>query len=236
MPDLHEIICSMQGSVPSIVIIVPVRNEAAHIRPLLRCLESVREQVLLVNGESVDQTVSVCEQAGFEVIDSAPGRARQMNNGVRHVKADCYWFLHADCLPPNDAVEQIIKSCQQGYAWGRFNVRLMGDAFIFRVIEKMMNWRSCLTQVATGDQGIFVSKALFEEIGGFPEIPLMEDIAISKLLRRHSRGVCLQAELNVSSRRWQAQGITRTILLMWWLRLRYVMGADPADLHRVYYG
>jgi len=226
----------MQGFTPSISIIVPVRNEADQIHRLLQRLGSVLEQVLIVNGQSTDDTVSVCEQAGFKVIQSEPGRARQMNNGARYKKADCYWFLHADCLPSKGAIEQVLQSCQRGDIWGRFDVRLDDRAIIFRVIEKMMNWRSCLTQVATGDQGIFVSRALFETVGGFPEIPLMEDIAISKLLRHHCRVVCLNDSLEVSSRRWRQMGITHTILLMWWLRLRYFLGADPADLHRAYYG
>jgi len=226
----------MQGFTPSISIIVPVRNEAAQIHRLLKCLESVRQQVLIVNGQSTDDTANICGQAGYKVIESEPGRARQMNNGAGYKKADCYWFLHADCLPSQGAIDRIIKYCQQGDAWGRFDVRINDRAIIFRAIEKMMNWRSCLTQVATGDQGIFVSKGLFEVVGGFPEIPLMEDIAISKLLRCHCRGVCLTDSLEVSSRRWRQMGITHTILLMWWLRLRYFLGADPADLHRAYYG
>ena len=120
--------------------------------------------------------------------------------------------------------------------WDLLRLPLSSKRPVFRIIEKMMNWRSCLTQVATGDQGIFVRRALFEEIGGFPEIPLMEDIAISKLLRRHGRGACIHVRLMVSSRRWESRGLFQTVLLMWWLRLRYVFGADPADLHRTYYG
>jgi len=226
----------MQEWIPTIGIVIPVKNEASQLPQLLDVLEKVCEKVLLVDGGSSDETVSICERAGFSVVQTAPGRARQMNHGASHVNADCLWFLHADCLPPDDAIEQIMQSCQQGYLWGRFDVRLSSERPVFRIIEKMMNWRSCLTQVATGDQGIFVSRALFEEVGGFPEIPLMEDIAISKLLRRHGRGACLHARLKVSSRRWESRGLFQTVLLMWWLRLRCVFGADPADLYRTYYG
>jgi rSAM/selenodomain-associated transferase 2 len=226
----------MQHKTAEIRIIVPVRNESSDIQQLLDVLQPFSKQVVLVDGESSDDTVVRCEQLGFAVLHGLPGRARQMNAGARNQEADVYWFLHADCLPPADALKQIHQSIQRGYQWGRFNVRLTGRQVMFRLIERLMNWRSCLTQVATGDQGIFVSRRLFESVGGFPEMPLMEDVAICKLLRKHGRGACLPTELSVSSRRWENGGIFRTIMLMWWLRLRYVMGTSPADLHRDYYG
>jgi rSAM/selenodomain-associated transferase 2 len=220
----------------SMAIIIPVMNEAARIERLLGHLNTLRSQVIIVDGGSEDETKNICENKEFRVVYSKPGRARQMNAGVHHISADCYWFLHADCSPPDRAVELIQQSLSKGFEWGRFDVSLSGDGLIYRVIERLMNWRSCLTQVATGDQGIFISRSAFLDVGGYPDIPLMEDIAISKLLRKRGRGACIHDKMQVSARRWQQTGVIRTIVLMWWLRWRYFIGADPVALHKAYYG
>ena len=226
----------MAKSPTRIAVVIPVLNEAERLSHLLDRLEPFRASVLFVDGGSSDDTKQLCQSMGFTVVNASSGRARQMNFGSAQIEADVYWFLHADCIPPDDALQLIQQAVGNGYAWGRFDVRLTGGAMIYRVIERMMNWRSCITQVATGDQGLFVTSGLYKETGGFPVIPLMEDIAISKLLRRHSRGACIKAVLRVSSRRWETRGVLRTMLQMWWLRLRYFLGADPAVLHRAYYG
>jgi len=220
----------------SVAVIIPVLNEGKRIETLLHHMQPWRSRVIIVDGGSTDETRNICKAQGFRIIQSDRGRARQMNAGADEVVADCYWFLHADCIPPTQAVDLIQQSLKQGFAWGRFDVRLSGKNPIYRVIGKMMNWRSCLTRVATGDQGIFVLRSLFEEIGGYPSIPLMEDIAISKALRKRGRDACIHENMQVSSRRWQEKGVIRTMLLMWWLRWRYFLGADPAVLHRAYYG
>ena len=225
----------MVSSPIPVAIVIPVLNEAGQLHALLDYLKPVQSQVVFVDGGSSDETRRQCEHTGFRVIESPSGRARQMNHGAAQVEADFIWFLHADCMPPGNAIESIQQAAKEGYSWGRFNVRLTGTAFIYRVIEHMMNWRSCVTQVATGDQGIFISRELFTGIGGFPDLPLMEDIAVSKLLRQHSRGACIRSALSVSSRRWEERGAWRTIVQMWWLRWRYFFGADPAQLHRQYY-
>lgn len=221
---------------PSIAIIVPVLNEIDNIEALIGRLSRFEQRLVIVDGGSTDGTDRFCSQSGVHCLQSEPGRATQMNAGAGQADADVLWFVHADCIPPDDSVERIKQVIASGRQWGRFNVRLTSDSFIFRIIEKLMNGRSCLTQVATGDQGIFVARELFDEIGAYPDIPLMEDIAISKRLRRKSPCACITSRMKVSARRWQDKGVIRTILLMWWLRWRYFIGARPVDLHRSYYG
>ena len=224
--------------VESIAVIVPVLNEAGRCEHLIKMLRDYRRQsqIVIVDGGSRDDTVRQLTQAGFAVLQTEPCRALQMNYGYSHLEADAYWFLHADCTPPHNAMELIRDHLDQGYGWGRFDVRLSGSNLIFRIIERMMNWRSCLTQVATGDQGIFIRGSLLRQIGGIPDISIMEDIALSKMLRSHGRCACVSDRMLVSSRRWEKNGIIYMTMLMWWLRLRYFMGADPQDLHRWYYG
>lgn len=225
--------------VSDIAVIIPVLNEAQQLDELIlrvNSLQSNGARVVIVDGGSNDGTIEQLQQTKIELISSEKGRAKQMNKGWRSVQAESYWFLHADCQPPNSALADIQNTLNNRQRWGRFNVSLSGRSPMFRIIEFMMNWRSCLTQVATGDQGIFVEARLLEEIDGIPDIPLMEDIALSKQLRKHSRGACIKSPMIVSSRRWEKSGIVRMTVLMWWLRLRYFLGANPAELYKSYYG
>jgi len=222
----------------SVAVVVPVLNESGGIASLLDWLSAHGSSlaVTIVDGGSDDDTVAVCEGCGFGVIHSPSGRSRQMNAGALQTEADIYWFVHADCLPPDDAVEKIIAAVARGGIWGRFDVRLSGQQWAYRLIGLMMNRRSCLTGIATGDQGIFVRADVFRKIGGFPDIPLMEDIAISKTLRKIGMPVCLHALFDVSSRRWEKKGVWKTTILMWRLRLQYFLGVSPQRLHATYYG
>ena len=218
-------------------IVIPTLNEAATIKETLLPLQSLRRsghQLLLADGGSEDATLSLSQPLVDHIVSSAPGRARQMNAGARVANGDILLFLHADTRLPEEAVEQLQHSWQQQRHWGRFDVRLSGHAWLLRVVERLMNWRSCLSGVATGDQAIFVERQLFEGCGGYAEIALMEDIELSKRLRRYARPVCLHTPVLTSSRRWEHYGIVRTILLMWRLRLAYFFGADPAYLARRY--
>ncbi len=222
-----------------IAVIIPVLNEAGQLKVLLDQIERLTQQqaqVIVVDGGSQDGTYEQLSGADIDLVRSAKGRAVQMNTGYKQTKADCYWFLHADCIPPDNAIKDIQQALSTGKRWGRFDVNLTSHKPAFRMIERMMNWRSCFTQVATGDQGIFVEGNLLDTVGGIPNIPLMEDIALSKQLRKHGRGACIQTAMIVSSRRWEKSGIVYMTLLMWWLRLRYFLGADPAQLHKSYYG
>ena len=226
------------GQNRSLAIIIPILNEAETLSSLLNYLDNVGEgiDIVFVDGGSQDDTISRCASRGYRVIQATRGRASQMNAGADAIDAGIYWFVHADCLPHSESLVAIHDSIQSGYQWGRFDVRLDDNHPIFRLIAMLMNWRSCLTAVATGDQGIFVTSELFTAIGGFPQIPLMEDIAISKALRRRGHMACLRSPMRISARRWRRHGVLRTILLMWYLRLRYFFGDSPERLHRLYYG
>ena len=219
-------------------IIIPALNEADNIQPTLDRLQPLRSrghEVILVDGGSSDDTVNLARPQVDRILSSEPGRARQMNVGASQAKGEILWFLHADTLIP-ELADQIIDAAINNrlLAWGRFDVRLSGRDVRFRLIEWMMNRRSRLSGIATGDQGIFVTRSLFEKINGFTEQPLMEDIEISRRLMRHARPRCIKQKLITSSRRWEARGIWRTVLLMWRLRLRYALGGDPHELARLY--
>lgn len=219
-------------------VIIPALNEAADLPLLLNDLRPVRQsghEVVLVDGGSTDGTIDLAVDDVDKVLSSEPGRARQMNAGAARASGDTLWFLHADTRLSASALDALLFMRESGRQWGRYNVRLSGRDWRLRLVETMMNLRSCVTGIATGDQGLFIERKLFEETGGFPEIPLMEDIALSKRLRAKTRPACIQTpRLQTSSRRWETRGIWATIVLMWRLRLAYAMGADPVDLARRY--
>jgi rSAM/selenodomain-associated transferase 2 len=220
-------------------IIVPVLDEAAGMVTALGRLQPLRlrgHEVIVVDGGSRDGSPEAARAVADHVIQSPRGRALQMNAGARTAKGDVLLFLHADTILPADADHLIIEGLDgSGRAWGRFDVRLSGEATALRVVAFFMNQRSRLTGIATGDQAIFVRRATFERIGGFPALALMEDIALTRRLRRVSRPLCLREQLVASSRKWEREGVVRTVLLMWRLRLAFFLGADPAELARRYY-
>jgi len=214
-------------------IVIPTLNEASHIESLLAQLSDENVELIVVDGGSDDQTVQRAS-VHAKLVYSSTGRAVQMNTGAAAANGDWLWFLHADTQlsqPLNAYVDEITQSSS---VWGRFTVRLNDARFIFRVIERLMNARSCFTSVATGDQGLFVDRRLFAELGGYPELPLMEDVALSKRLRKVMPVNCSALSLITSARRWQQRGVLKTILLMWWLRLAYVVGVSPVRLRQWY--
>lgn len=218
-------------------IIVPVLNEAEEITACLRALQSFRargHEVIIVDGGSGDGTVGFAGGLVDRLLVSAPGRAAQMNRGADAATGNVLLFLHADTRLPEAADVLIQTVLRDGEGWGRFDVRLTGNAMAFRVIEFCMNLRSRITAVATGDQALFVSAPLFKSTGGFAELPLMEDIEFSKRMRRISAPLCLTDRVTTSSRRWERSGVVRTVLRMWKLRLQYALGADAARLVRDY--
>lgn len=221
-------------------VIVPALDEGAEIAVALRTLTPVRAQggeVILVDGGSRDDTIARARPFVDRVIESAPGRAVQMNAGAATARGDWLWFVHADSRVDAAAVadlEAVVGRARR--RWARFGVRLSGRRFLFRTIALLMNVRSCLTGIATGDQAIAVERTLFASLGGYPEQPLMEDIALSRMLRAHSRPACLPARITTSSRRWEQRGAWRTIWLMWSLRFAYWRGVDPVKLAQRYRG
>ncbi|HEY0021042.1 MAG TPA: TIGR04283 family arsenosugar biosynthesis glycosyltransferase [Longimicrobium sp.] len=221
-----------------ISIIVPTLNEAGGIADTLRPLQGLRargHQVIVVDGGSADGTVELVRALADDVIASEPGRARQQNAGAGTATGDVLLFLHADTRLPADADRRVIDGLTaSGRGWGRFDVRLSGRHPLLRVVERMIGWRSRVTGIATGDQAIFVRRDWFHRAGGFPQIPLMEDVALSKSLRRLGPPLCLAEPVLTSSRRWESRGVVRTIVLMWRLRAEYALGADPANLAERY--
>ncbi|MCQ8131092.1 TIGR04283 family arsenosugar biosynthesis glycosyltransferase, partial [Methylomonas rivi] len=170
-----------------------------------------------------------------KVLHGPRGRAKQMNAGAFEADADILLFLHADTRLPADAVISIVDAVVQGYRWGRFDVRFDSSRPVFKLIAFMMNWRSRLTGIATGDQALFVTRRAFAAAGGFPDIALMEDIGLSARLKKLGWPCCLHAKVVTSARRWQRYGVLNTVLLMWRLRLAYFFGADPNRLAAQYY-
>ena len=221
-----------------ISIIIPVLNEAALITQTLSSLQPLRaegHELILVDGGSNDDTIALSEPLADQIIRCSKGRSRQMNAGAKIARGDILLFLHSDTLLPKWGDQLITREIEKREKnWGRFDVRLSGGHLLLRIVEWLMNWRSRITGIATGDQAIFVQKKLFETVGGFPDIDLMEDIALSRLLKRYGSPLCLWQRVVTSSRRWQRNGILRTILLMWLLRLAYFYKTDPRRLAQLY--
>lgn len=225
-----------------ISIIIPVLNEAAGLPGLLGHLASLcgcDTEVIVVDGGSEDDSRQAALRAGAQVICSERGRAQQMNAGAAVAHGDIFLFLHADTTLPSSAEQAIESAIRRGggaqeYAWGRFDVCIAGPSFMMRVIASLMNWRSRITGIATGDQAMFVTRSAFESVGGFPDQPLMEDIELSRRLLALSKPICLTDRVVTSGRRWEAHGVWRTIWLMWRLRWAYWRGADAAELARLY--
>ena len=219
-------------------IIVPTLNEAVAIAATLEALQPLRAagyELIVVDGGSADGTPLRAAAHVDVLLQVTRGRARQMNAGADVAQGAVLWFLHADTLPPPQAGELILEGlARSGRDWGRFDVRLSGAHPLLRVVERLMNLRSRITGIATGDQGVFVRRDVFERLGGFSDIELMEDIELSCALKRLGPPLCLDTPLLSSSRRWEQRGIVRTILLMWSLRLAYALGISPARLMRWY--
>lgn len=235
-------------SVP-ISIVVPMLNEAAALPALLGHLAGWRArgcEVVLVDGGSDDDSLAVARAAGFKVIATGRGRARQMNAGARSCSGAILLFLHADTRLPEAADARVrtalagecpapaLRTAAATPAWGRFDVHIEGRPRMLRVVAALMNLRSRLTGIATGDQAIFVRRDVFAAVGGFPEQPLMEDIELSRRLLRVSRPACLRARVTTSGRRWEQRGVWRTIVLMWRLRWAYWRGVPPERLAEAY--
>jgi rSAM/selenodomain-associated transferase 2 len=218
-------------------IILPVLDEAPRIGAQLASLQALRAdgvELVVADGGSSDGTPTCCAGLADRILDTARGRARQMNAGAAASTGEVLLFLHADTVLPAQAVGTILRVMNGGAKWGRFDVRIDGSHPMLRIVERMMNWRSRLTGIATGDQAIFVRRDLFERIGGYEDIPLMEDIRLCARLKREAAPVCLAESVSTSARRWEKHGVWRTVLLMWRLRAAHFFGASPQLLARRY--
>jgi rSAM/selenodomain-associated transferase 2 len=223
---------------PRLSIIVPTFDEAESLAGTLACLSAMRArgaEVIVADGGSGDSTREIATELADRVIQAPRGRASQMNAGARAATGNALLFLHADTRLPDDADRLVLEGIARSRrAWGRFDVRIDGRHPLFPLIAAMMNLRSRLTGIATGDQAIFVDRIAFAAVGGYPDISLMEDIVLSRRLKRLGRPLCLSARALTSGRRWETHGVVRTILAMWRLRLAFYLGAEPATLASSY--
>jgi rSAM/selenodomain-associated transferase 2 len=216
-----------------LAVVLPTLDEAGRIRASLEALAPLRSrghQLIVVDGGSSDATVELARPLADQVLVAPKGRATQMNTGARAARAEALVFLHADTRLPASADALIINALKV-YAWGRFDVHIEGSHPLLGLVACAMNLRSRLTGIATGDQAIFVRRDVFV---GFPEIPLMEDIAFSRVMKRVGAPACLRSCVTTSGRRWESRGVVRTIFLMWRLRLLYALGVEPQRLARDY--
>ena len=216
-------------------VVMPVLNEAACIEAALQALAAGGLQAVVADGGSTDATLALARALGAQVVNAPRGRAQQMNAGAQQASGGLLLFLHADTRLPPDAGRLIVQALASGsQVWGRFDVRIAGKPRMLRLIAACMNLRSRWTGIATGDQAMFMTRAAFDAVGGFPDQPLMEDIEMSRRLRKLSRPACLRQQVVTSGRRWETRGVWRTVLLMWRLRLAYWRGAAPERLAALY--
>jgi len=219
-------------------IIVPTLNEAAGIVDALEALSPLRAnsaEVIVADGGSRDRTIELARPRCDKLVEAPRGRGAQMNAGAQVATGAIFLFLHADTRLPREADRLVTEGLATSKrVWGRFDVKIAGRSSLLPVVAGLMNWRSRLTGIATGDQAMFAHRRAFAQVGGFPDVPLMEDIILSRRLRQISAPLCLTAQVVTSGRRWDEHGPVRTILLMWRLRAAHSLGADPHALARAY--
>jgi rSAM/selenodomain-associated transferase 2 len=225
-------------------IVIPVLNDAPALARLLACLSEMLRglstgvapasaEIIVVDGGSADEGCALAQRHGCVVVHGAANRGSQLQAGFARAQAEWIWFLHADSVPSAQALGWLVDLREP--CWGRFDVRFSADGLLLKLVAMMMNWRSRRSGICTGDQGMFVHRSLLTRIGGVPPQSLMEDIELSRRLKREMAPVCPRLPVTTSSRRWEQRGTVRTIVSMWWFRLRYWLGADPEWLAERYY-
>jgi rSAM/selenodomain-associated transferase 2 len=224
--------------VSKLSIIIPTLNEADGIVDALNALSQLRAdgaEVIVADGGSQDRTAELARSRCDKLVEAPRGRGAQMNAGAQVATGGVFLFLHADTRLPEEA-DRLVREglATSRRAWGRFDAKIVGRSALLPVVASLMNWRSRLTGIATGDQATFTDRRAFAKVGGFPDVPLMEDIILSQRLRQISSPLCLAARVTTSGRRWDERGALRTMLLMWRLRAAHFLGADPHALARAY--
>jgi len=223
----------------SLAIIVPVLDEFEQLSKLVAQLNKHQaEQIIIVDGGSTDGSVEWLQQnwvsTNQHLISCAAGRARQMNLGASYANQDVLLFLHADTQLPLEVKQIVCRTQFPEHHWGRFDVAFDTPSLAMNVIAFFMNWRSRITRVATGDQAMFMHHHMFDRVGGFDDIALMEDVAMSKKLKAIAKPVCSKKKVITSTRRWEKNGLIRTVVKMWCYRFAYFVGVSPTRLARGY--
>jgi len=220
----------------NISVIVPVLNEEKTIAATLAALAPLQPyETIVVDGGSHDRTRGIAAEFGVKIITAPRGRARQMNRGAAEANGEVYLFLHADtCLPATAFADITSALSDPRYVGGRFDVALDGRHWMLPLVARLISYRSRVSKVGTGDQALFVRCEVFRRMGGFPDIPLMEDIAFCRALKRLGEVACLRSRVVTSARRWEADGVWRTIFRMWTLKLLYLSGVSPMRLKQFY--
>lgn len=220
----------------NISVIVPVLNESKSIAATLRALAPLLPyETIVVDGGSQDGTQDIAAEFGVKIVAAERGRARQMNRGAQEANGEVFLFLHADTRLPTTAFADIAGAlADRRYIGGRFDVALEGSHWMLPLVAQLISYRSRVSKVGTGDQALFARREVFQRMGGFPDIPLMEDIAFCQRLKRLGQIACLRSRVVTSARRWEADGVWRTIFRMWTLKLLYLTGVSPARLKQFY--
>ena len=223
----------MAESIDNVSVVIPVFDDDIELFRLIADLRNFDfGEIIVVDGQGGSQFVT--NGSNERLLRTDKGRGCQLAAGSKSAQFDWIWMLHADCRLKQDVVGSLNKVLKEP-AWGRFDVNIDGGSTFLRVVAWFMNVRSALTAICTGDQGIFVHKQLLQRVGGIPSIPLMEDIELSKRLKRNSSPIRLSSKLTISNRKWQEEGVGRTILKMWICRILYWFGVRPVTIESIYY-
>ena len=223
----------------TVSIIIPTLNEETTIAQTLQHLHTLPRhgialEILVVDGGSRDQTLALVNSP-TRILSTSPSRAKQMNTGAEEALGEILLFLHADTLLPNTALQDMQTALSNpSIVGGRFNARTDHDVGLLWLVCQMVNFRSRVTRIATGDQGIFVRRSVFHSMGGYADIPLMEDIDFSRRMKAEGSIATLKSCVITSARRWKTNGILQTIFLMWAFRLLFFIGFHPKTLKRLY--
>lgn len=220
---------------PSLAIVIPVYNEAKILAKTLKMLDKLTvEEIIFVDGGSTDSSKTLISKAGHTCLQSGLGRGQQMNFGTKSSQSDIILYLHVDTSISSSNISNIKKSYNHGFISGRFDVTFTNKSLSYSIISFFINLRSRVSNISTGDQAIFVRRDVMEQLGGYPEIALMEDVALSKRLKRLGRMISLRDKIITSSRRWEENGPVKTVLLMWKIRFLYWAGVSPDKLAKLY--
>ena len=227
---------SIDRKISSISIIIPTYNEAENLSGLLPELLGVPDvEILVVDGNSSDDTVNTATALGVKVLSFPPDRALQMNAGAQAARSEILLFLHGDTRLPQGFTGKVHDILNQpGIVAGAFSLKIDGKGYGLRIIEMLVNFRSRFMQLPYGDQGIFLKASMFSAVGGFPALPILEDFELTRKLKHKGRIKILSQEATTSARRWKKLGLLRTTFINQAVIIGYLLGVDPKKLAEWY--